>query len=125
MSAKAKAGAACAAGTMACAVGIVVEGLRFDPNGSTAPMTVCVALFWTGLALLAVPVALTVRWFFRELRRELRQAGLTPAEAALAQLAGMSAVEAWWAVENHKESERLAASVMGLPAGQRRWPAGS
>lgn len=118
MSVKAKIGTACTAGTAACAVGIVVEGLRFNPNGDTTPMTVVVTLFWAGLTLIVPPVVFTVAWFFRELRRELIQAGLTPAQAALAQMAAMTAVDVLWAEANHRESERLTESVMGP---ERHW----
>lgn len=113
MSVKAVTGVACTAGGAGCIAGVAVEGLRYSSWGDPGAINICVALFWTALVLLSVPAAMITVWFFRELHRDLRRAGLSTGQAAFVEAAAMGAAHYAWAAHNREWSERLTDSVMG------------
>jgi hypothetical protein len=78
-----------------------------------------VQLGGAALILFAVPAAMIVVWFFRQVRAQARSLGLTPGQAALAEFALMEFVHHEWAEHNRAWSARLTDSVMGP---ERRQP---
>lgn len=121
MSVKIATAVACTVGGAGCAAGMAAEGLRYSSWGDPGAMTVCVALFWSALALLSVPAVMTAAWLARELRRDLRRLGLTPGQAALLQAGAMEAAHHEWSRYNREWSARLTESVMG-PEREHQWP---
>jgi hypothetical protein len=110
---KTAAGLASTVAGLGCLVAAGYEGLHYsawaDP-GALGGM-----LRWGGAALVffAVPAALAVIWFARELHREAGKLGLSPAQAAMIQLAVMEAAHREWSRYNQEWSEELTQSVMG------------
>jgi hypothetical protein len=102
---------------------MVIEGFRYSPGGDQGVMTVCVALFWAALALLAVPAVMIVIWFTGELHRDLRRAGLSAGQAALVEAGAMGVAGYEWSKYNREWSGRLTDSVMG-PERTGTWPDG-
>lgn len=122
MSVKSVTGVACTVGGAGCVTGMVVEGLRYSSWGDPGAMTAVVALFWLAVVLFAVPAVMLVAWFAGELRREARDLGLTPGQAALLQAGAMEVVHHEWARRNREWSSHLTDSVMGEPREQEPWP---
>lgn len=103
------------AGGLGCTVGAGYEGLHYSAWENPGALNHAVQLGGAALILLAVPAAMILVWFFRQLRDHARALGLSPAESAVIQFAVMEAAHHEWAKYNREWSERLTESVMGPP----------
>lgn len=106
------------AGGLGCTVGAGYEGLHYSELDNPAALNHMVQLGGAALILFAVPAAMIVIWFCRQLRAQARSLGLTPGQAALAEFAVMELVHHEWAKHNREWSERLTERVMGP---ERNW----
>jgi len=115
---KTAAGLASTVAGLGCLVVAGYEGLHYsswaDP-GAAGGM-----LRWGGAAIifLAVPAAMIVVWFVRELHREAGKLGLSPMQTAMIELAVMEVAHEEWHRHNEAWSAELTQSVMGP---ERNW----
>jgi len=101
------------AGGLGCTVGAGYEGLHYSAWANPGALGHMVQLAGAALILFAVPAAMIVVWFCRQLAAQARSLGLTPGQAALAEFAVMELVHHEWAKRNREWSAQLTESVMG------------
>lgn len=101
------------AGGLGCTIGAGYEGLHYSELDNPAALNHMVQLGGAALILFAVPAAMIVAWFIRQLLAQARSLGLTPGQAALAEWAVMEFVHREWSRRNREWSEHLTESVMG------------
>jgi hypothetical protein len=109
------------AGGLGCVVGAGYEGLHYSSWANPGALNTMVQLGGAALVLFAVPAAMVLAWFFRQLRDQARSLGLSPAESAVIQFAVMEAAHHEWARHNREWSERLTESVMGRERDWQQW----
>jgi hypothetical protein len=118
MRAKTAVALASIAGGLGCVVGAGYEGLHYSSWANPGALNYMVQLGGAALVLFAVPAAMIVIWFCRQLGAQARALGLSPAQAAVAEVAVMELVHREWARRNREWSEHLTESVMGP---ERNW----
>jgi hypothetical protein len=123
MRAKTAVALACVTGGLGCTVGAGYEGLHYSAWANPGALNYMVQLAGAALVLLAVPAAVAVIWFCRQLAAQARALGLSPAQAAAAEFAVMTLVHHEWAKHNREWSASLTDSVMG-PVREQQWHGG-
>lgn len=116
---KTAAGLSSLAAGLGCLVAAGYEGLHYSSWANPGALDGMVR--WGGAALVffAVPAAMIVIWFARELHRQAGKLGLSPMQAAMIEFAVMEVAHRRWSDYNQAWSDELTQSVMG-PAREQR-----
>lgn len=107
--------------SLGCFIAAGTELLRYSPWGDPQALTIGIRFAGAALVLAAFPVALVFIWTAREIGREARRLGLSPAQAAVVEFAVMETAHHEWRKYNERVSAQLTESVMG-PERTGLWP---
>lgn len=103
--------------SLGCFIAAGTELLRYSPWGDPQALTTGIRFAGAALVFAAFPAALIIAWIVREIRREARKLGLSPAQTAVIGFAVMEVAHHEWSRHNERVSAQLTESVMGPERG--------